>query len=288
MGPLFILVYFLCLCFYSMSFKMLRWYVGFNELFVKRSSMLKMRSLIVVLNAIFLTSIMAVQAALPIKITGTGVIPYAFKKNCGTSNKTRAYILLGEEFCYQDQSDRFSSFGGAFDPVYDKTLEDVASREIHEETMGVFSKPTKRDPNPEDNRAKGMKYFKKRFAQCLTVTKTVVKNDELYKRGTFFVEVPYIKASKFKRVRKRLEKRKITEKCFLEKKSIVWVRAKRLLKLVENVSDPKAIQSTQSFLIKKSRGKFLDISSVFVRGLCDTNCKAILRCITSLKLMGAA
>lgn len=241
--------------------------------------------LIVVLNAIFLTSIIAVQAGLPIKITGAGVVPYAFKKNCGTSKKTRAYILLGEEFCYQDQSDRFSSCGGAYDPLYDITLEDVASREIHEETMGVFSRPTKKDPNPEDNRANGMSYFKKRFAQYLTVTKTVVKNNELHKRETFFVEVPYIKASKFKRVRKRLEKRNIVEKCFLEKKSFVWIRAKRLLKLVERVSDPKAIESTQNFFIKKSCDKLLNLSSVFVRGLCDTQSKAILKNISSLALM---
>ncbi len=214
-----------------------------------------------------------------ISIKGAGVIPYAIKEG---RRKSRAYILLGEEFCYQDQSSRYSPLGGSFDDIYDKTLDDVASREIHEETMGVFLKPTKKDPNPENNRADGMKYFKNRFRKDHIVFKTKKGSQGIEGRATYFVEVPYIKASKFNRVRNRLEERKIAERCFLEKKSFVWVRATRLLKLIEKISDPKAIQATQNFRIKKSRGKhyneaFVDLSSVFVRGLCNNESRDILR-----------
>ena len=217
-----------------------------------------------------------------IVIKGAGVIPYAFKDSRHSSRKSRAYILLGEELCYQDLSSRYSSFGGSFDKVFDITLDDVASREIFEETMGVFLKPTKKDPKPEFNRADGMKYFKNRFRKDHIVYNTKKGSQGMEGRGTYFVEVPYIKASKFNRVRKRLETRKIAEWCFLEKKAFVWIRAKRLLKLVEMISDPRAIQVTQTFLIKKSRQKksddaFVELSSVFVRGLCNNECRAILR-----------
>lgn len=203
-------------------------------------------------------------------VQGAGVIPYAYKGK-------RAYILLGQEFCYRDQSYRWSTFGGSFNDTYDEPLKNsyetekereklrlknIAAREAYEETIGVFTPAQGESDTLEDRRYEGVKYFKSLFRDDFTIYKNSLQ------QATFFVCVPYIKASQFKKTRKGLEDLGEKDFCFFEKTDFIWVRVKSLRRLIKELKkENKSVDSGSNLPLKKSSQKEIQLSSVLVRSL---------------------
>lgn len=188
-------------------------------------------------------------------LSGSGIMPYTFKSG-------RAYVLLGQD----SWTSTWSNFGGGYDQKTDKDLDDTAAREGFEETMGVFLKPKEKDPHPEKNESAGKEYFKKLFHDEYVVYRKRQK-------AIFFVKVPYVKASHFRRVFRRLERRKAKD-IFLEKNAFAWVRLSRLKRAVENanpfikISEKHTSWSERDY---KKNNKLITLSDKFIVGLYINN-----------------
>ena len=179
---------------------------------------------------------------------GSGIIPYTFKKG-------RAYIFLGKD----SWDETWSNFGGGYEEQKDKSFDDTAAREGFEETMGVFLKPEAKDPNPESNETAGAAYFKNLFNDDYTVYRN--------KRPTiFFVQVPFIKASHFRRVLRSLEKRN-AEEIFLEKDAFAWVRLSRFKKAMETLEPSIKVSKKCTSWSSKDYKKKITLSWKFLRYL---------------------
>jgi hypothetical protein len=93
------------------------------------------------------------------------------------------------------------------------------------------------------------------------------------KPAIFFVQVPYVKASHFRRVFRRLCKRNAQD-VFLEKNAFAWVRLSRLKRAIEKanpfikVSEKRTSWSSKEY---KESNKVITLGDKFITGLYVNN-----------------
>ncbi len=149
---------------------------------------------ITVFFSISITSVIAAIIALTLITTsvssnigrGAGVVPYAIIKD--DSNERRIVFLLAKDA----HRPYFSGFGGNAQAT--ELFEEAASREAHEETMGVLS-GTHGDPKNPDLYKHGVNFFKKRIDQHpIMIFRELERNSrekqkQIFRYAMYFIDV---------------------------------------------------------------------------------------------------
>ena len=202
-----------------------------------------------------------------------GINIYSIKDN-------KVFILLGKD------SGGFSDFTGKIEAKDKGDIANAASRETHEETMGVFLNPIDDDPKPEVdvNIESGIKWFKERLYDKYKVDCNIPKPSPAkpQRHTTWFVMVDFIEAQHFNDVLKKLKTR-IIEYSYVEKTEYKWVEASDLLtenKKIEtlglrDIFKRMVVQPNIQAMIKKiidaNKGteKILEPGTYVVKNLCS-------------------